>query len=412
VYRLLLLLLLLVGSGSFAQSAAAQGRALVIGNSAYVNQARLKNPKNDAEDIAALLSRLGFRVWLGLDLTRKEMESLIQDFSNELSDGSIGFFFYAGHGISIDERNYLLPIDVDFTTEQDAERGLIDLALVQGRMELSTENNILLIDACRDNPLSEALAKAAAKNPKKIGIGLAPQGTMGTLIGYSTQPGTTAYDGDGRNSPFTEALLKHLGTSKLDLASVLARVRADVSDATKGKQVPWDLSKRVSPISFDVVAQGKQTAVKTMRGGLSDRLLGEIIEMAFAMVPQTYRHPDGKVVHMDKTNRGSIVTAVDIVRDVAFAALRTAYASACSLSDHAIINHGTLHKRIRESLSLTDQQVIYLNLVHLAVVMYMTGSRTITDGAEVVRIPPHQYRCDESMKQFVQHKIERYAKMR
>jgi hypothetical protein len=407
--RPVLCLLLVVVCGLLPERAAAQERhALVIGNSAYVHPVpRLRNPANDAKDMAALLSRLGFRVWLGLDLKRNEMEDIVQSFSEALIGNSIGLFFFAGHGVNIDGRNYLLPVDAGLSTAQELERGLIDLALVQGRMELATQTNILFIDACRDNPLPEALAKAAARNPQRIGIGLLPQRPTGTLVAYSTQPGTQALDGEGRNSPYAEALLKHLGTPGQDLAAVLARVQADVRKATSGRQVPWDLAKLVAPIAIDT--KGRQGAVKPMRGGLGDRQIADIIENALAMVPPTLHRPNGTVIRFDRKNRASIVMPVDVVRDVAFAGRRSAYAQVCALPDYVQRNYEALVRRIKASVAVTEQQAFFLTMVHRYVVALLSGNITITGagGKDVVKFQPPS--CDDRMKAYAMRVIDSYA---
>ena len=369
------LCLLLAGSCVGAnQTAAADRVALVIGNSAYTNTDELTNPKYDAQDIAELLSKLGFQVWLGLDLDRRRMEGQIQEFSDSLIGSRIGFFFFAGHGLNINGRNYLLPIDVSFQSERDVERGLVDLDLIKGRMELSAEANIILIDACRDNPLSKRLSDAADKNLKKIGLGLLPRQDIGTIIGYSTQPGSTAEDGDGRNSPYAQALLRHLRTPMIDSATLLARVRHDVAAATRNQQVPWDVSGRAVPIILNIPGESAKqaAAIRDARGGLSDSAVQTLLKYTWAMIPESFTMPNGTTVKFDKQRPEAILPSLDVARDVIFAARRSSYASICKLDATVDRNYQALMSRINGSDSWTPQQFLYLNRLHLMAVMFLT----------------------------------------
>ena len=215
--------------------------ALVIGNSAYQHTAELRNPRNDAADMAASLKRLGFEVLEGKDLDKRGMERLIRQFGLRLSGADLALFFYAGHGVQLSGQNYLLPTDARLAGEGDADFETVGLTLVLKQMEREARTSIVLLDACRDNPLARNLARNMGTRSTQVGKGLAEVRTgVGTLIGFSTQPGNVALDGAARNSPYAEALLRHIEATGKDVSGVLISVRNDVLRVTDGKQVPWE----------------------------------------------------------------------------------------------------------------------------------------------------------------------------
>ena len=246
----LALLLLLLLSGMPLQ---AEGKkvALVIGNSSYVHTPRLENPKNDAADVSVALKKLGFVVVEGRDLDKAAMDRTIRDFAGALNGAHVGLFFYAGHGLQVGGQNYLVPIDAKLSTASAVDFEMVRLELVHRTMEREANTNILIMDACRDNPLARNLARALGTRSTQIGRGLASvESGEGTLISFSTQPGNVALDGTGRNSPFAAALLKHIGTPGDDLPSILINVRNDVMQATDRRQVPWEHSALTAKFYF------------------------------------------------------------------------------------------------------------------------------------------------------------------
>jgi uncharacterized caspase-like protein len=231
--------LLVVCGGALAEKRV----ALVIGNSAYENTATLKNPKNDAADMAALLKKLGFEVVEGFDLDKRKMERVVREFGIKLAGTDLAFFFYAGHGLQVAGKNYMVPIDAKLALEGDVDFEVLELALVLKQMEREAKTRVVLLDACRDNPLTRSLRSSTGSGRSaQLGQGLAKmeQTPVGTLIGYSTEPGSVALDGEGRNSPYTQALLQHLDVAGRDLNGVLNAVRGDVVKVTGGKQTPWE----------------------------------------------------------------------------------------------------------------------------------------------------------------------------
>ena len=204
--------------------------ALVIGNSAYVNANKLANPANDAADMGDHLKKLGFQVFLGLDLDKAGFDAKIHDFSAALEESGTAILFYAGHGLQVGGQNYLVPIDAKLVRERDLEFEAVKLDFILKQMELGRDNktNIVFLDACRDNPLSRSLARNMGTRSTAVGQGLAQvDAGVGTFVAYSTQPGNVALDGAGRNSPFTAALTKRMVEPGRNLTSVKIDVRKD-----------------------------------------------------------------------------------------------------------------------------------------------------------------------------------------
>lgn len=223
--------------------------ALVIGNSAYAHTAPLKNPSNDATDMTATLRSLGFEVIDGTDLTKREMMSRIRTFADKVRGADVGLFFYAGHGLQVDGRNYLAPVDASLKSDVDLDFEAVELNLVLKQLERSAPLSLVFLDACRDNPLAQNLA--VASRSLSIGRGLAQvEKAVGMMIAFATQPGNVALDGEGRNSPYTSALLKHIGAQGQSINDVMIEVRRDVLQQTDGKQVPWENSSLTGQFYF------------------------------------------------------------------------------------------------------------------------------------------------------------------
>ena len=247
----------------FSLPAAAEKRvALVVGNSTYKEVTPLANPVNDANDISSALKSAGFDVVLGVDVDKRDFDARIRSFTELLENADVAIFFYAGHGLQVAGRNYLIPVDAKLQNERDLDFDAVNLDFILKQMELgrADKTNIVFLDACRDNPFSRNLARSMGTRSASIGKGLAQVDTgVGTFIAYSTQPGNVALDGKGRNSPFTAALAKHVREPDHNLTSVMIQVRKDVLAATDGKQVPWDHSALTGEFYF------QQTAVPGQR---------------------------------------------------------------------------------------------------------------------------------------------------
>jgi hypothetical protein len=236
--RALLLLLVLLWP---AQALPAPERrvALVIGNGAYTHASALPNPANDARDVGAALGRLGFDVHLGMDLDQAGMQEVVIRFARDARGADVAMFYYAGHAMQFEGVNYLLPVDARLTDETDLRRMTRVDELVR---DLQTARNlrILVLDACRDNPLAEGLlgTLGATRGATSMAPGLARiDSREGLVISFATQPGRTADDGIERNSPYTRAFLDHI-ESRSEIGSVFRRISADVHAATGGRQWP------------------------------------------------------------------------------------------------------------------------------------------------------------------------------
>jgi uncharacterized caspase-like protein len=260
-----ILFALVVSSIVLVSPAAAEKRvALVVGNSSYKDVSPLPNPVNDANDIASALKASGFDVVLGIDVDKRDFDSRIRSFTQLLETADVAVFFYAGHGLQVSGRNYLIPVDAKLQTERELDFDAVNLDFILKQMELGRgdKTNIVFLDACRDNPFSKNLARSMGTRSGSIGKGLAQVDTgVGTFIAYSTQPGNVAVDGTGRNSPFTAALAKYMRASDHNLTSVMIDVRKDVLAATGGKQVPWDHSALTGEFYFkQEAAAGNRSA--------------------------------------------------------------------------------------------------------------------------------------------------------
>ena len=221
--------------------------ALVLGNGKYQNVPELGNPANDAEDLARALRGVGFDVIEQRDATRDAMAKAVHDFSDRLAGADVALFFYAGHGLQMNGENYLLPVDAKIQNVADVHFNTINLTDIQQEMESGGRTNIIILDACRNNPFAEALGHGGRSVPGR-GLGRLDAAGEGSLIVYSTQPNNVALDGAGRNSPFTAALLKHVATPGLEVRQMISKVRNDVLQATNRQQTPWDSSSLVGDV--------------------------------------------------------------------------------------------------------------------------------------------------------------------
>jgi hypothetical protein len=279
ILRGLLLLLAIFASPSLAQrnlvveKVAQEVRvALVIGNGAY-KEAPLANPVNDAVDIAKALHKAGFKVVLKRDLGTRELRQAIRDFGDELRRAHVGLFYFAGHGVQVRGNNYLIPVGADIRTEADAEDLAIDTNYALRTMEESqVKMSIVILDACRNNPFARTFRSASR--------GLAQMtAATGTLIAFSTAPGSVAADGTGRNGVYTKHLLASLEHADTDILRVLQRTRAAVVKETRGTQTPWESTSLIGEFYFrpGALLPAASTQVQATGSG-SD---GTAIELVF-----------------------------------------------------------------------------------------------------------------------------------
>ena len=210
--------------------------------------------------MATALRAVGFDVVEGIDLGRTAMEERVRAFLNKAGAAKVALMFYAGHGLQVDGRNYLVPVDARLESASDLNFGTVELDKILASLDDPARANIIILDACRDNPLARSFASRTRS--AAVGTGLAAYTALGTgtLIAFSTAPGKVAADGQGANSPFTEALTRHLRTPGLEVRQMLTRVRNEVATATGEKQVPWDNSSLRGDVYLAGVPGGQVAA--------------------------------------------------------------------------------------------------------------------------------------------------------
>ncbi|WP_371449376.1 caspase family protein [Bradyrhizobium sp.] len=224
-----------------AQPALAAKRvALVIGNSTYQNVVKLTNPSNDAEAMAATLKGAGFDVVdLRRDLKAVEMRRALRDFSDRSRDADIAVLYFAGHGIEIDGTNYIIPTDALLERDIDAYDEAIPLDRLLTVIEPAKRLRLVILDACRDNPFKKNMKRTVVSRSIERGLARVEPAGSNTLVAFAAKAGSTAADGDSKNSPFTTALIKYLPRPGLDLRKAFGFVRDDVLKATNNRQEPF-----------------------------------------------------------------------------------------------------------------------------------------------------------------------------
>lgn len=259
---------LLTGFGMFAAPLAAQDLnkgevrvALVIGNSAYRN-APLRNPNNDADAVAASLKQLGFKVLVRKNTSRRELTEAMREFTLLAGRSDVRLFFYAGHGMQTKGHNYLIPVDADVQSEDDLPQQAADMTEFLERLgTVKAGLNLVILDACRNNPFGSITAQLADArvgvrtrgiNPPGRAAGLAPiEAPRGTLVAFSTAPGTVARDTSNQeNSVYTKHLLQWLNTPGMPVERLFKQVRIGVAQETQLAQVPWETSSLMGDFCF------------------------------------------------------------------------------------------------------------------------------------------------------------------
>ena len=255
--------------------ALAAGRvALVVGNSAYTAIGALPNPGNDASDMATALGRLGFEVTSVRDADRAAMNEALRLFARESARADVAVVFYAGHGLEVDGVNYLVPVDAQLERDTDVEYEALPLDRVL-RATSGAALRVVILDACRNNPLARAMQRTGAvRSVSRGSFGELNESLLGeeTLVAYAAAAGTTAADGDGRNSPYTAALLAHL-EQPLELSALFRRVRARVLETTEGAQRPHEYG---SLLGEHYLGAAARPATVTVADGLSATVLAQL----------------------------------------------------------------------------------------------------------------------------------------
>ena len=264
-------------AGDTADNAAGHRRvALVVGNGAYEElDARLKNPPNDARAIANDLRALDIEVIEAIDLDYQGMREVLRRFDRALQGADAGIFYYAGHGMEYQGQNYLFPTDSVLETEGDVGLGLIEVNQVLRVMETAVPTRLVFLDACRNNPMARKFRSTIGSSRSSlVGHGLGTlDAAVGTFIAFATAPGELASDGQGENSPFTKAMLQHIGEPGLDISHLMQRVRNSVIETTSGRQVPWESSSLRGPfvLNVDITVTGRLLTEQVQAKGVSQQ---------------------------------------------------------------------------------------------------------------------------------------------
>ncbi len=278
--------------------------ALVIGNGGY-KVGPLPNAKNDAREMGKALKAVGFEVEVLEDQDREGMKQAIRRFGKRLKKDGIAVFFYAGHGLQMDGVNYLVPIGASegIETAADVDSEAVQVDLLLGKMEEGgTRMNIVVLDACRNNPF--------ATGGRSVRKGLAEMKAEGMYLAYATAPGKVAADGDGSNSPFTASLVRHIRTPGAKLEEVFKGVRADVWETTGGKQRPWSNSDVIGDFYFVLDPNGKATAGAVICPAGTQQVGNKCVAKVSQECPSGFQFVSGKgcvarVVSGDKPLAGS-----------------------------------------------------------------------------------------------------------
>ena len=239
--------------------------ALVIGNATYRN-APLRNPVNDAQAVAEALKALGFQVILRENATQREMLEALREFAQKSAKSQVRLLFYAGHGVQIKGRNYLMPVDAEVQTEEEiAQKGADVTEFLERMTTLHDGVNLVVLDACRNNPFTVGPSQLADSRRFRT-RGLAPQSAglaplhapSGMLIAFSTAPGSVAVDNPSqKNSVYTKHFVAALRTPGLPIERLFKQVRVAVAQETQQQQVPWETSSLMGEFCFRTDAAGK-----------------------------------------------------------------------------------------------------------------------------------------------------------
>lgn len=224
-----------LGQPTLAQQARV---ALVVGNGAYEKVPELPNPTRDAADIGRALERLDFKVTQIKNANAQDMRKAIVEFGRSAEGADLAVVFYAGHGMEVAGENWLIPVSAELRSDSDIESEAISLRSVSLQVSKARKLGLVILDACRNNPFAAKMKRSIGT--RAVARGLAPtEPSDNVLIAYAARDGTTASDGEGRNSPFTASLLRHLETPGLEISFLFRRVRDDVMAATKREQQPF-----------------------------------------------------------------------------------------------------------------------------------------------------------------------------
>lgn len=268
--------------------------ALVIGNGAYKHTPALWNPLNDARDVADALKAIGFDVTLKVDVEKRQMDQVIAQFAREGKSADAVLFYYAGHGMQFEGKNYVMPVDAELQDEVSLRYEMVGLDDVKSAMQLSPGVRIMVLDACRDNPLAEKFVRSisvSTRDVPKVQGYARPEKAQGMIVVYATQADDVAHDGAGRNSPFSAAFLKEIKEPGLEVGAMFRRIGSDVYAATNGRQSP-ELSISMVPEYYLNQSETDQTIWARIRTNASAATLREFLDR----YPNSFYAPDARAL--------------------------------------------------------------------------------------------------------------------
>jgi len=309
------------------KSAPAERRvALVIGNAAYPGAGALKNPANDARDMAAKLRRLGFDVLLRTDVRQKDMLRSLTELGEKIQPGSEVLFFYAGHGMQVRGRNYLIPIDAEIRSESAVSSEAVDVDQLLDKLG-PARLAMVILDACRNNPFERRFRGG--------GQGLAQiNAPTGTLIAYATAPGKVAADGSGRNGLYTAELLAAMDVPGIKIEDVFKRVRANVIRKSNDAQTPWESSSLTGDFFFRG-GEGAQAAAPALAQPASDPAA---IELAYWDGVKESRDAEAFKAYLDQYPDGRFAALARVrVRELSSGQAATTGAAALRTAEMDVI---------------------------------------------------------------------------
>lgn len=298
--------------------------ALIIGNGAYRNVPAIPNPPNDAADVAAGFLRLGFSVRLVTDASYDTMRRALLEFTPKARDSEMAIIFFAGHGIEVGGENWLIPTDAELKADLDTEQEAISLRSVMLMVSSASRLGLVVLDACRNNPFLAKMRRSIATRAVSRGLS-AIEPMNNVLVAYAAKDGTTAADGDGRNSPFTAALLKHLGTPGLEINFLFRNVRDDVITATNGEQQPFiygSLSREAIYLRQPAAAAGPPGADQAAWSLLKDTIDANALKRFMAQYPTSTLREDAEARIATIEARQSVKPATSAADEIAWALLK------------------------------------------------------------------------------------------
>lgn len=311
-------------AGSIAGPAVAEKRAaLVIGNAAYHHVGLLTNPANDAAAVAALFKAAQFDVVDARpDLGISDLRRAVRDFAATAADADIAIVYFAGHGIEVDGANYLIPVDAKLAQDFDVEDETLSLDRVLKAIEPARRLRLVILDACRDNPFLKNMRRSVAARSIGRGLGRVEPTVSDTLVAFAAKAGSIALDGEGRHSPFTAAVVKHIAEPGLDIRLAFGRVRDEVLASTTRRQEPFvygSLGGRtisIIPAPAAPAGTAQPTPIDLDAAARRDYELAERIDTKEAWDAFLERHPAGYHASLARAARGRLAAVAPPVLPV------------------------------------------------------------------------------------------------